>query len=302
MSTCMRMWSVVLIVVLGLVILMGWGSSAEAVLTIKVAEVQNGVAVVQGSKAPANASITWEGLQVTQANKGGNFAFQGPVPADCVGTLGDGVPTDTIEVALANCPPVSSIPAPVPQTGQTQCWDAAGMEIPCAGTGQDGDIQAGVSAPSPRFTDKGNGTVRDNLTGLIWLKQAVCFPGDGNGFNWEGALQAANTLASGSCGLTDGSALGDWRLPNRNELQSLLDFGFIGPAISNAVGDAKCTATDCAFSNIQSLSYWVSTTILPSIGVPDHGARAWIISTNDGQMTIIPKVQASHVWPVRGPE
>jgi hypothetical protein len=34
--------------------------------------------------------------------------------------------------------------APVPQTGQIQCWDAAGSPIDCADTGQDGDIQAGV--------------------------------------------------------------------------------------------------------------------------------------------------------------
>jgi hypothetical protein len=82
----------------------------------------------------------------------------------------------------------------VPQTGQTECWDAGGNPILCDGTGQDGDLQAGVPFRSPRFTDRRNGTVRDNLTGLIWLKQAGCFPGDGNGLTWEGALQAANTL------------------------------------------------------------------------------------------------------------
>ena len=73
---------------------------AEATITIKVAEVQNGVALVQGSKAAPNADIFWEGARVTQANKGGNFLFTGVVPADCVGTLSDGTP---IEVALLNC-------------------------------------------------------------------------------------------------------------------------------------------------------------------------------------------------------
>ncbi len=196
----------------------------------------------------------------------------------------------------------------MPQTGQTQCWDAAGTEIPCDGTGQDGDLQAGVPFPSPRFTERRNGTVRDNLTGLIWLKQADCFPGDGNGLTWEGALQAANTLhdsgtpdPTDDCGLSDGSVAGDWHLPNRNEFQSLLDLGFINPALSNAAGTAQWTEGD-PFLRVQGgLCYWSSTTIPPTPSVPDHGAYAWFICLRDGQMTIVPKVQiAGHVWPVRG--
>ena len=48
-------------------------------------------------------------------------------------------------------------PAPVPQTGQTRCWHSDGNNVyvvDCAGTGQDGDVQAGVEWPDPRFTDK----------------------------------------------------------------------------------------------------------------------------------------------------
>jgi hypothetical protein len=63
-------------------------------------------------------------------------------------------------------PPAWAQLARVLQTGQTQCWDAAGTPITCDGTGQDGDIQAGMAWPTPRFTDRGNGTVRDNLTGF----------------------------------------------------------------------------------------------------------------------------------------
>ena len=39
----------------------------------------------------------------------------------------------------------------LPQTGQTKCYDMAGIEINCAGTGQDGEIRAGVPWPIPRF-------------------------------------------------------------------------------------------------------------------------------------------------------
>ena len=55
--------------------------------------------------------------------------------------------------------------APVPKTGQTTAYAA----------GDDGTLQKGVASPTPRFTDHGNGTVTDNLTGLIWTKDANAF-------------------------------------------------------------------------------------------------------------------------------
>jgi hypothetical protein len=67
--------------------------------------------------------------------------------------------------------------APVPKTGQTTCWDEHGEPINCEGTGQDGELQKGVPWPDPRFTDNADGTVTDNLTGLIWLRNADCFGG-----------------------------------------------------------------------------------------------------------------------------
>ena len=88
--------------------------------------------------------------------------------------------------------------------------------IPCVGTGQDGDWQKGVAWPNPRFTDNGNGTVTDNLTGLTWLKNANCY----GTRVWATALTDANTLNSGECGLTDGSVEGDWRLPNVRECRA----------------------------------------------------------------------------------
>lgn len=111
----------------------------------------------------------------------------------------------------------------LPKTGQTLCYDAASDSIPCAGTGQDGEFQAGAAWPSPRFTDKGNGTVVDNLSGLVWLKDANCMGLAPTGINLAGALSVANSLHAGQCTLNDGSAPGTWRLPNVNELESLID-------------------------------------------------------------------------------
>ena len=41
--------------------------------------------------------------------------------------------------------------------------------------------------------------------------------------NWADAVAAVQSLGSGQCGLTDGSAAGAWRMPNRNEMESLED-------------------------------------------------------------------------------
>src|SRR5262245_52435010 len=55
-----------------------------------------------------------------------------------------------------------------PATGQTTCWNHAGVAMPCAGTGQDGDIEAGTAL---RYRDNRNGTVTDLNTGLMWEKK-----------------------------------------------------------------------------------------------------------------------------------
>jgi len=161
----------------------------------------------------------------------------------------------------------------IPKTGQTQCWDAAGALISCVDTGQDGEYQKGVTPAVPPddvnpytapiwigepFTDNGDGTVTDNLTGLVWLRSANCAGGT---TTWAIALSYSNALydgctdcfgTSGDCGLSDGSSAGDWRLPNLNELRSLIDPTESNPALS----------AGHPFSDVQSstLLYWSSTT------------------------------------------
>ena len=170
----------------------------------------------------------------------------------------------------------------VAKTGQTGCWDGSGNPISCAGTGQDGALQRGVSV-SPRFTDNADGTVKDNLTGLIWLKNANCF----GLWTWTQALSAANTLQSPNvtCGLTDGSAAGAWRLPNLRELHSLIDFGQFNPAFP----------VSHPFSGVQSNYYWSSTTL------PFNPGSAWNVSLANGYVSNGGKfTNAGYVWPVRG--
>jgi len=178
---------------------------------------------------------------------------------------------DRVDVLAAGVPGLSV-------TGQTDCWDSVGVVSDCDGTGQDGEYQVGVSL-NPRFTDSGDGTVKDSQTGLTWLKNASCF----GSRDWTAALSDANSLADGSCGLTDGSAPGAWRLPNIRELQSLVDYGQYNPALTPGH----------PFSGVQSDLYWTSTSYENST---DH---AWFVTLNAGRVYRDPKADLHYVLPVR---
>ena len=166
------------------------------------------------------------------------------------------------------CPPDG--PAPVPKTGQTTSY----------ATGDDGDLERGVEKPplKDRFTDNGDGTVTDNLTGLIWLKNADCF----GSRTWHEALSDSNGLSSGECGLTDGSNVGDWRLPNRFELESLLDLNNWMPAI----------VFPSPFQLVQWYPYWTSTNRAGT----DY---SWCINLDSGEIDATPRSHYWYVWPVR---
>src|SRR5208283_1799843 len=106
----------------------------------------------------------------------------------------------------------------VPRTGQTTSYES----------GDNTSANKGTARLSPRFTDNNDGTVTDGLTGLVWMKNAGCFAAS----NWSVALVYASQLASGQCGLTDGSTAGQWRMPNVNELESLVDISRSNPALA----------------------------------------------------------------------
>ena len=191
-----------------------------------------------------------------------------------------------------------ALPTRVEKTGQTTCYDASGNVIGCSGTGQDGDLQKGVTWPNPRFTDNADGTVTDNLTGLIWLRNANC----PNGLKtWSDALTFANSLydgwtgdgSGGDCDLSDGSSAGDWRLPNVKELSSLKHFGFYNPAVPNTAGTGQWTAGD-PFTGVQSYYYWSSTAYV------GYTYFAWSVSMFNGVVYYYAKTFNFYVWPVRG--
>ena len=173
-----------------------------------------------------------------------------------------------------------AVPARVAKTGQTKSY----------ADGDDGYLGTGAGKVNPRFTDNIDGTVTDNLTGLIWLKNANCFGTQ----TWANALTAANSLSSGSCGLSDGSTVGMWRLPSRSELLTLIDHGFSSPALPNTAGTKKWTSGD-PFTGVQSTNYWSASTYEASL----H-SYAWFVSLNGGNVSANGKTNTSDVWPVRG--
>ncbi|NCC26174.1 MAG: DUF1566 domain-containing protein [Deltaproteobacteria bacterium] len=147
----------------------------------------------------------------------------------------------------------------IPRTGQAICWDPDGpawVEVSCDGTGRDGDLKKGLAWPDPRFTDNGNGTVTDNLTELVWLKNANCA---GVNRDWSTALSDITSLNTdgrmngNSCGDTSNGGVHqtNWRLPNIRELLSLIDYGRASPALPSGR----------PFQNFPSPAlYWSSTT------------------------------------------
>lgn len=163
-------------------------------------------------------------------------------------------------------------------------------------TGDDGDEEAGVSwLTPPRFTDNSDGTVTDNLTGLTWTKQAH-YNHTAGGIvpaTWNEAVDFCKALATGMCGLSDGSSAGDWRLPNVKELQSLIHYGFSTPALPNTNGTGQCTTGD-PFTTVLG-DYWSSTTCA------GNTLCAWTVNIYDGNVDYDGKSGNSHyVWPVRG--
>jgi Protein of unknown function (DUF1566) len=180
----------------------------------------------------------------------------------------------TLIASLLPLASTQAAPADLPETGQTTCYTAVGAFIACTGTGQDGDLKAGVAWPTPRYTVGTGATldcVTDNLTGLMWVKEPSF-----TSTIWTTALTAANDLDL--CGFTD------WRLPNVNELESLTN--------SDAVTQASFLNAQ-GFSGVQAGFYWSSSS---HAGSP---ANAWIVSMADGLVNAAGKPIGGFVWPVR---
>lgn len=121
------------------------------------------------------------------------------------------------------------------------------------------------------YTNHGNGTVTDLESGLMWQQED-----DGTQRTWEEALDYCYSLPLGG--------YSDWRLPNIKELQSLVDYSKVQPAI-----DLKF------FVATKQSNYWSSTTF------PDNPTYAYNVNFYFGNYVNVEKLKndSSYVRCVR---
>ena len=121
---------------------------------------------------------------------------------------------------------MAEITFPVVDTGQVLSYDAnSEIDTPVAGEafyGQD----ANYSGNQPSYIDNGDGTVTDNVTGLMWQK-SIDQDGDGE-IDYADKMSASEAVVN-AAGCTTGG-YSDWRLPNIKEQYSLMNFSGIDPS------------------------------------------------------------------------
>jgi len=137
------------------------------------------------------------------------------------------------------------------------------------------------------FIDNGDGTVIDTRTDLMWQQNTA--PGT---YNWQQALSYCENLVLNNDGEwtsvnpnASGVKYNDWRLPNANELRSLVDYGQCNPTI------------DITYfpSTVSSSAYLSSTTYA---NIP---AYVWSTQFSAGIMGFGPKSNTDYyVRAVRG--
>jgi len=123
-----------------------------------------------------------------------------------------------------------------------------------------------------RFKDNDDGTVTDNQTGLMWLKNA----GLVSQRDWDRAINFCEGLKI--------AGYNDWRLPTVKELFSLVDPSQYRPALPEGH----------PFTNVQSSGYWSSSTYAFST------SSAWRVGMSYGYVYSNSKSSYHYVWPVRG--
>jgi len=91
--------------------------------------------------------------------------------------------------------------------------------------------------PNQNYRDNNDGTITDIKTGLMWQKCSLgltgeasdftCTTGAVQSFTWLSALESANSDIN--------YGYSDWRLPNVNELASLIETACFTPAINESM-------------------------------------------------------------------
>jgi len=154
-------------------------------------------------------------------------------------------------------------------TGQVKCYDDIGTEITCpakteAFFGQD----AQYAGYTPDFTDNGDGTISDNITGLMWQQSTDTDEDTSIDANDKLTI----TQAQAYCDDLSLAGFTDWWLPDIKQLYSLIDFSGSDPS--------GYEGTDTS-----SLTPFIDTTYF-DFGYGDTGANERIIDAQYASSTI----------------
>lgn len=205
---------------------------------------------------------------------------------------------------------------PAGPTGATGPQGPAGPEGPEGPRGLTGPqgVAGEVTSPASRCADNynryvncGNGTITDTVTGLVWLQNAACFDGP---HTYELAIRLVAALQDGTCGLSDGSRPGDWRLPTKAEWESTIAravmlgcAGQSSPSITNDSGLGCMTdltvpegggfVAGSSFFGVQMDHYYSGES------VQSTPYDAWYVLLNLGTMDAAFKKNERRVWPIR---
>jgi Protein of unknown function (DUF1566) len=111
-----------------------------------------------------------------------------------------------------------------PDSGQNKCYNSS-EEIACPAEGEDYYGQDGNYSINPMsFTDNDDGTVTDNVTGLLWQQEEVIY---------ESHYPLYDTFSE-MVDYCDSLSLGgyeDWRIPVFYELLTIIDYSSYNPAM-----------------------------------------------------------------------
>ena len=193
---------------------------------------------------------------------------------------------------------VFAVDCPIPDTGQTKCYDDT-QEIACPQPGEPfyGQDAQYICNPQSYTSLAGGIIVQDNVTGLIWeVKQNkddtpnYTNPHDAdNTYTWYNGSNG--TPGDGTDTLDFIAALNsskfggysDWRLPNIKELHCIVDHSAFDPSINKTF-----------FPNTMADPHWSSTI---DAGTPDY---AWVVFFAAGSMYSELKSYNWYVRAVRG--
>ena len=128
--------------------------------------------------------------------------------------------------------------------------------------------------------DSNNDTVYDDTTNLTWMDDANV---SSKRKNWEEAIDYCNAL--------EFADQNDWRLPNINEINSLIALSGEYPSIYLDSSDG--VDNDNGFENIYVYSYWSSTTYAEDSNI------GWYVDFQYGNNSIYTKPNAYYVRCVR---